>query len=96
MVILDVQEYITSEFRGRSSVCSRNSPAGPAAPIGPALPALTVLYVFKQEGAKLTGMIDVSGGNDETSNLHGKVDGNEISFTVPFSDGTYETKSVCD
>ena len=46
-------------------------------------------YVFKQEGAKLTGTIDVSGGHEETSNLHGKVDGNKISFSVTFSDATY-------
>jgi polyisoprenoid-binding protein YceI len=42
-------------------------------------------YVFKQEGAKLTGTIDISGGHDETSSLHGKIDGNNISFT----DATY-------
>ena len=29
-------------------------------------------YVFKQEGAKLTGTIDISGGHDETSSLHGQ------------------------
>jgi hypothetical protein len=46
-------------------------------------------YVFKQEGTKLTGTVEVSGGHSETSSLHGKVDGNKISFTSTFSDATY-------
>jgi hypothetical protein len=51
--------------------------------------AVKATYVFIQEGAKLTGRIEISGGDEETSNLHGKVDENKISFTVTFSDATY-------
>jgi hypothetical protein len=51
--------------------------------------AVKATYVFKQEGAKLTGTIEISVGHEETSNLYGKVDGNKISFTVTFSDATY-------
>jgi hypothetical protein len=31
----------------------------------------------------------VTGGHEETSNLHGKAGGSKISFTVTFSDATY-------
>jgi hypothetical protein len=51
--------------------------------------AIKATYVFKQEGADLTGAIQISVGHDETSNLRGKVDGNKISFTVTFSDAMY-------
>ena len=51
--------------------------------------AVKAAYVFKQEGVKLTGTIEISVGNEETCNLHGKVDGDKISFTVTFSDATY-------
>lgn len=51
--------------------------------------AIKATYVFKQEGADLTGAIQISVGHDETSNLHGKVDGNKISLTVTFSDAAY-------
>lgn len=48
--------------------------------------AVKTAYVFNQEGAKLTGTIEISVGDEETSNLHGKVDGNKITVTVTFSD----------
>jgi len=51
--------------------------------------AVKAVYVFKQEGAKLTGTIEVSGSHEESSTLHGKIDGNKVSLTVTFSDATY-------
>ncbi len=47
---------------------------------------VTLTYVFKQEGAQLTGTVAIP---DETSNISsGKVDGDKISFTAVFSDFT--------
>jgi hypothetical protein len=48
---------------------------------------MTVTYVFKQDGAQLTGTVAIP---DETANISaGKVDGDKISFSVVFSDNTY-------
>jgi hypothetical protein len=51
--------------------------------------AVKATYVFKQERTELTGTIEISVGHNETGDLHGKVDGSKISFTVTFSDATY-------
>jgi hypothetical protein len=48
---------------------------------------MTINYVFKQDGAQLTGTVAIP---DETANISGgKVDGDKISFSVVFSDTTY-------
>jgi hypothetical protein len=45
-----------------------------------------IAYVFKQEGARLTGMVALS---DQTADISsGKVDGDKISFAAVFSFGT--------
>jgi len=43
----------------------------------------TITFIFKQEGAQLTGTVGLS---DETANIsNGKVGGDKISFVVVFS-----------
>ncbi len=58
---------------------------------------VTLTFVFKQEGTKLTGNHNIRDHNsrilDNTSISNGKVDGDKISFATLLSDGnnfTYE------
>lgn len=58
---------------------------------------VTLTFVFKQEGTKLTGNHNIMDDNsrilDNTSISNGKVDGDKISFATLLSDGnnfTYE------
>ena len=57
---------------------------------------LNITYVFKQDEAKLTGTATVTGGDDESGSLNGKIDGNKISFTVVLSSGNYIHEGTID
>jgi hypothetical protein len=80
LIVLSAIPALTADVTGTWSIEDKDPRDGSV---------IKASYVFKQEGAKLTGTIEVSGGHDEASNLYGKVDRNKISFTVTFSDATY-------
>jgi hypothetical protein len=53
---------------------------------------LQIEFKFKAEGKTLTGFHIVNG--QETAITNGKIDGNNISFTVKLDMGTFEHKGV--
>jgi hypothetical protein len=62
---------------------------------GPEAQVVTLTFVFKQEGTKLTGTLTITDDSDKildsTSINNGKVDGDKISFGTEQTDGARHT-----
>jgi hypothetical protein len=62
---------------------------------GPEAQVVTLTFVFKQEGTKLTGTLTITDDSDKildsTSINNGEVDGDKISFATVLSDGAKAT-----